>query len=182
MVIYILKTPYRDGTTQVALDPVGFVARLASLIPKPRVNLTRYHGILAPNHRWRGLVTPARRGKGVQKNANADVRTPAECHAAMTWAQRLKRVFNIDPNAARSRYVAVAVELSGSSRVLSPKTLSTAFWPACATRNPPPLRHHCYRAPDTTFQGTPGDIASFRREGRAVAEPAGTLFDQQGRH
>jgi hypothetical protein len=28
--------------------------------------------------------------------ANAEVKTPAECHAAMTWAQRLKRVFNID--------------------------------------------------------------------------------------
>jgi hypothetical protein len=38
-------------------------------------------------HSWRGLVTPARRGKGVQKNANADVRTPAECHAAISWAQ-----------------------------------------------------------------------------------------------
>jgi len=65
---------------------------------------SRYHGVLAPNHRWRGLVTPARRGKGVKSNSNTEVRTPAERHAAracpalsgMTWAQRLKRVFNID--------------------------------------------------------------------------------------
>jgi hypothetical protein len=28
--------------------------------------------------------------------ANAEVNTPIERHAAMTWAQRLKRVFNID--------------------------------------------------------------------------------------
>ena len=48
-VVYTLKTPYRDGTTQVAFDPVDFIARLAALIPKPRVNLTRYHGVLAPN-------------------------------------------------------------------------------------------------------------------------------------
>ncbi len=52
-VVYTLKTPYRDGTTQVAFDrgghpPVDFVARLAALVPKPRVNLTRYHGVLAP--------------------------------------------------------------------------------------------------------------------------------------
>jgi hypothetical protein len=40
----------------VAFEPVDFVARLAALVPKPRVNLTRYHGVLAPNHRWRGLV------------------------------------------------------------------------------------------------------------------------------
>ena len=95
-VVYTLKTPYRDGTTQVAFEPVDFVARLAALVPKPRVNLTRYHGVLAPNHRWRGLVTPARRGKGIKSISNAEVRTSAERHAAMTWAQRLKRVFNID--------------------------------------------------------------------------------------
>ena len=76
-------------------------ARLAALVPMPRVNLTRYHGVLArgghpPNHRWRRLVTPARRGKGLSPLANVEVRSSADCHAAMTWAQRLKRVFNID--------------------------------------------------------------------------------------
>ncbi len=40
-VVYTLKTPYRDGTTQVAFEPVDFIARLAALVPKPRVNLTR---------------------------------------------------------------------------------------------------------------------------------------------
>jgi hypothetical protein len=81
-VVYTLKTPYRDGTTQVAFEPVDFVARLAALVPKPRVNLTRYHGVLAPNHRWRGLVTPARRGKGIKSISNAEVRTPAERYDA----------------------------------------------------------------------------------------------------
>ena len=95
-VIYTLKTPYRDGTTQVALEPVDFIARLAALVPKPRVNLTRYHGVLAPNHRWRGLVTPAKRGKGAKRLPNKEVASPAERHAAMTWAQRLKRVFSVD--------------------------------------------------------------------------------------
>ena len=57
-VLYTLKTPYRDGTMQVAFEPVDFIARLAALVPKPRVNLTRYHGVLAPNHRWRGEVPP----------------------------------------------------------------------------------------------------------------------------
>ena len=95
-VVYTLKTPYRDGTTQVAFDPVDFIARLAALVPKPRVNLTRYHGVLAPNHRWRGLVTPAKRGKGAMRPADSDVVSSIQRHAAMTWAQRLKRVFNID--------------------------------------------------------------------------------------
>ena len=62
----------------------------------PRVNLNRYNGVLAPNHRWRGLVTPEKRGKGVKSISNAEVRLPAERHAAMTWAQSLKGVFNVD--------------------------------------------------------------------------------------
>jgi hypothetical protein len=37
-------------------------------------------------------VTPARRGK---RNPN-EAKTPAQRRAAMTWAQRLKRVFKID--------------------------------------------------------------------------------------
>ena len=110
-VVYTLKTPYRDGTTQVAFDSVDFIARLAALVPKPRVNLTRYHGVLAPNHRWRGLVTPAKRGKGVKPIADMEVRSPAEHHAAMTWAQRLKRVFNID--------IGVCGRCGGSARVIA---------------------------------------------------------------
>ena len=49
--------------------------------------------------------TPAKRGEGSKRKApdEAQDQTPAERRAAMTWAQRLKRVFNIDPNAARSR-------------------------------------------------------------------------------
>ncbi len=59
---YELKTPYRDGTTHVIFEPVDFIAKLAALIPKPRVNLTRFHGVFAPNSKHRVWVTPARRG------------------------------------------------------------------------------------------------------------------------
>lgn len=36
-----LKTPYRDGTTHIILEPLVFIARLATLVPKPRVILPR---------------------------------------------------------------------------------------------------------------------------------------------
>ena len=70
----------------------------ASLIPKPRVNLTRFHGIFAPNSKYRALVTPAQRGKGnkVKIPKGTQDQTPAEKQASMTWAKRLKRVFDID--------------------------------------------------------------------------------------
>ena len=96
---YELKTPYRDGTTHVIFEPLDFIARLAALVPPPRLNLTRYHGVFAPNSHHRAFVTPGKRGKGNKKPAHrdeSDDRTPAERRASMTWAQRLKRVFNID--------------------------------------------------------------------------------------
>jgi hypothetical protein len=61
---YELKTPYRDGTTHVILEPLDFIARLVALVPKPRVNLTRFHGVFAPNSAHRARVTPAKRSKG----------------------------------------------------------------------------------------------------------------------
>ena len=36
-----LMTPYRDGTTHVIFEPLDFIARLAALVLKPRINLTR---------------------------------------------------------------------------------------------------------------------------------------------
>jgi len=97
---YTLKTPYRDGTTHIILEPLDFIARLAALVPKPRVNLTRFHGVFAPNSALRHHVTPA--GCGQRKPLEA--KTPVQRRAAMTpdqvrgrlWAQRLKRVFKID--------------------------------------------------------------------------------------
>ena len=77
-------------------EPLDFLARLAALVPRPRVNLTRYHGVFAPNSAHRALVTKAGRGKGRASAARAESRTPAERGAAMRWAQRLKRVFGID--------------------------------------------------------------------------------------
>jgi len=95
---YELKTPYRDGTTHVFFEPLDFIARLAALVPKPRVNLTRFHGLFAPNNKHRALVTPGKRGKG-RKPTEVECtqeKTIEERRNAMTWMQRLKRVFNID--------------------------------------------------------------------------------------
>jgi len=51
--------------------------------------------VFAPNSKHRIQVTPARWGKGKQKVSGQD-KTPDERRTAMTWAQRLKRVFTID--------------------------------------------------------------------------------------
>jgi len=52
---------------------------------------------LIKNSKHRARVTPAKRGKGGgQVAAEPDEKTLGQRHVAMTWAQRLKRVFNID--------------------------------------------------------------------------------------
>jgi len=92
---YALKTPYRDGTTHVIFEPLDFLARLAALVPSPRVNLTRFHGVFAPNAALRSKIVPALRGRG--KHARpAGEGASAPCRGSLSWAQRLKRVFAID--------------------------------------------------------------------------------------
>jgi hypothetical protein len=96
---YALKTPYRDGTTHIVLEPLDFMARLAALVPPPRMHLTRYHGVFAPHSKLRAVVTPAHRGTGGPKQpatAAESATPPTPRHVAMSWARRLKRVFGIE--------------------------------------------------------------------------------------
>ena len=97
---YSLKTPCRDGTTHVLFESLDFIACLVALAPELRVNLTRCHGVFAPNSKHRIHATPGKRGKGgghakVAANKRLE-KTPQERHRAMTWMQRLKRMFGID--------------------------------------------------------------------------------------
>jgi hypothetical protein len=55
-----------------------------------------YNGVFAPNSKHRALVTPAKRGRGNQARVIEERPSPAGRQASMTWARRLKRVFNID--------------------------------------------------------------------------------------
>jgi hypothetical protein len=89
---------YRDGTTHIVLEPPDLMARLAALVPTPRMHLTRYHGVLAPHSQYRAAVRPAHRGRGAAKPpvSGADPAKPSNPrHVAMSWAGRLKRVFGV---------------------------------------------------------------------------------------
>ena len=95
---YTLKTPYRDGTTHVIFEPEDFIARLAALVPKPRAHLTRYHGVFAPASPDRARVVPRTRTASAtgQSEPSAGGR-----QRALTWAQRLRRVFAIEIETCR---------------------------------------------------------------------------------
>jgi hypothetical protein len=105
--LYRLKRHWRDGTSHLIFEPLDLVAKLAALVPPPRFNLVRYHGVLAPSAGWRPLVVPSdpetvdphphpkccagkqatniepqRHGKGRGRN--------------FSWTQLMRRVFAID--------------------------------------------------------------------------------------
>ena len=86
-VVYRYKHPFRDGSTHVVLEPLDFIARLAALVPRPQLNLTRFHGVFAPNFKHRERIVPQLSSRTIESDKPT---------APMSWMQRLKRVFAID--------------------------------------------------------------------------------------
>lgn len=59
-VVHELKTPYRDGASHLVMSPLEFMQRLAALVPRPRLHLIRFHGVLAPHAKMRAAIVPIR--------------------------------------------------------------------------------------------------------------------------
>ena len=74
------------------LEPLDFIARLAALVPPPRVHLTRFHGVFAAHAALRATITPGGRGTG----ARVAPESPTPKDVRMNWAPRLTRVFGIE--------------------------------------------------------------------------------------
>jgi hypothetical protein len=55
-VTYRFRRKSPSGKLSLSIDPVDFLARLATLIPPPRQNQVRYFGVFAAHHKWRGLL------------------------------------------------------------------------------------------------------------------------------
>lgn len=98
-VTYKLKNPYQDGTTHVIFTPIEFLEKLAALIPKPRAHLVRYAGVFSRHSSLRPLIVPKKLREAKESEGTASGEPPekkAPSAQSKTWAQLLKRVFNID--------------------------------------------------------------------------------------
>ena len=60
---------WHDGRRHVVFEPTELIEKLAVLIPSPRSNALRYHGVFAPGSKWReavtGIVRPRRLCQGL---------------------------------------------------------------------------------------------------------------------
>ena len=96
---YRLKTPWCNGTTHVIFEPLELMEKLAVLVPAPRANLIRYHGVLGPAAKWRAAIVPdppdsdgATPGCECGKNSETKKRRRRN----YGWAQLMARVFELD--------------------------------------------------------------------------------------
>ena len=93
-VVLPLKSAYQDGTTHIVMSPLEFLQRLAALVPRPRLPLIRFHGVLAPHAKLRAAIVPAPAENESGQPANHVHAHPLP--ARLSWARLLKRVFDID--------------------------------------------------------------------------------------
>jgi len=90
---YDFRRPWADGTSGIVLEPLELMEKLAALIPIPRANLVRYHGVLAPAATWRQEIVP-----GETDDADSCPRPVGRLVPVdrVPWAELLRRVFLID--------------------------------------------------------------------------------------
>ena len=129
-----------SSLTSAVLEPEDFIARLAALVPKPRAHLTRYHGVFAPASPDRAQVVPMLRAAAAGEPCKASATARQR---ALTWAQRLKRVFAIDIEICRQcggrlRVIASIEEPAVIERILKHLGRETVpVDPAHPSRAPP---------------------------------------------
>ena len=150
-----LRQPWRDGTTDIAFDPVEFLGRLAVLVPRPRINLILYHGVLGPRAAWRSEVVRRQtsgdgRDAGLKESAAERAREadPAETARRQArgrcWASLMERTFGFDVLACprcggRLRLIALLEEAAVIGRILRHLGVPTEI-PAPRPARAPPIR------------------------------------------
>jgi hypothetical protein len=142
-VLVRLKTPWRDGTSHIALEPQELLEKLAALIPRPYVNLIVYHGVLAPNAKWRREVVRFGHSKAAGEPSSSAAGKVAGARNR-TWAELMRRGLEIDvlecPDCGgRMRFVAAIMLSSAIRRILRHLGLPSDPVELTPARAPPEL-------------------------------------------
>jgi hypothetical protein len=136
VVVYRLQRPDRRGRTALLMTPLELLARLAAILPAPRLALRRQLGVFSPG-------SPDRR-----KIMSAPA-PPQSCHPSvkgaptrMRWADLLQRVWHIealrcDRCGERVRPVALVQDLAEAERYLRARGEYTPVPGPARSRGPP---------------------------------------------
>jgi hypothetical protein len=147
-VILDLRHRWADGTTYLVFEPQALLERLASLTPRPRINLLLYYGVLGARSAWRSRIAATDRVSSETPLAmTGDPVLPTATGRPKTnwlWAELMQRSFGgFDVLACprcgdRLELIALIENPSVIRRILSHLGLPTEV-PAARPARPPPL-------------------------------------------
>ena len=148
-VIYKFKKPWDDGTTAMKLTPMELMERLVALVPRPRVHLTRYHGVLGPHYKHRKQIVPKPPELKVT-GQEQDIIDPKQLELKkknIPWARLLARVFNIDVETCikcggKMKIIAAIEDPKVIRKILEHMGLDTKPPRLMPARGPPKVQHH----------------------------------------
>lgn len=147
-VIYRFKKPWDDGTTAMKLTPMELMERLVALVPRPRVHLTRFHGVLAPHYKHRKQIIP--KPPELKIVQDQEIIEPKQLELKkknIPWARLLARVFNIDVETCskcggRMKIIAAIEDPKVIRKILEHMGLDAKPPPLQPARGPPSLESH----------------------------------------
>ena len=137
------KTKWSDGTTALVFHPLELLERLAAIIPRPQINMLIYHGVLAPNAKWRKRVVVYKRPviglDPTDVEGEAPKKSPPRHYA---WADLMRRTFGYDVQAClecggRMKLIAMIEQPAVIEKILSHLGLSIEPPQAHPARPPP---------------------------------------------
>jgi Putative transposase/Transposase zinc-binding domain len=163
-----LRHPWTDGTTDLVFTPLELLERLAVLVPRPRINLVLYFGVLGARAAARAeLVGPGGpRSAGVAAGQEQAEPAPASIEPSQSaggrnrsWATLMQRTFGLDvltcPRCGgRLRLMALLEQEAVIKRVLKHLGLPTELPVARPARSPPDETWF----DEATLPGDEGDV------------------------
>jgi hypothetical protein len=140
--VFKMKCSWDDGTSHIILSAHELLEKLAAIVPPPRSNTTRYHGILAPNSKQRAKVVPS--GADDNENAANERKTSGSTKYRLTFAALLARVFQIDVSVCpvcqgKMKIIAFITDPASIHRYLEGVGLPTEAPPIAPARSPPQI-------------------------------------------
>jgi hypothetical protein len=123
------------------LEPIELMERLAAQIPKPRINLVLYAGVLAPNAKLRKSAVRYARPAPMPEPPATETQTRDERES---WSALMKLTFGLDVLACprcggRMQHVATILDGRVARRILGHLKLPARAPPELPAREPPPF-------------------------------------------